>query len=131
MTPAIKRSTIAWADCSTVLISLGLPMNRAASTPNERVKIKKALEMVIGRIMPLQIILRTLGLQHGKRRRHSVRQRLRRKQRDPQTRRPLRRSELMALSPSISFPREREGRPSFWEPPSHALPDREETRPRR
>jgi len=30
-----KRSTIAWADCSTVLISLGLPINTAASTPNE------------------------------------------------------------------------------------------------
>src|SRR5262245_56485651 len=40
---------------NTLLISFGLPMNRAASTPYERVKIKKALEMVIGRIRPLQI----------------------------------------------------------------------------
>ena len=48
MTQATKRSTIAWADCSTVLIFVGLPMNTAASTPNERVKIKKAFEMVIG-----------------------------------------------------------------------------------
>jgi hypothetical protein len=37
--------------------------------------------------------------------------------------------ELMALSRSFHEtppPREREGRPSFWERPSHALPDREE-----
>src|SRR5262245_15782364 len=35
--------------------------------------------------------------------------------------------ELMALSRSLhETPREREGRPSFWERPSHALPDREE-----
>jgi hypothetical protein len=33
----------------------------------------------------------------------------------------------MALSRSLhETPREREGRPSFWERPSHALPDREE-----
>jgi hypothetical protein len=35
--------------------------------------------------------------------------------------------ELMALNRSLhESPWEREGRPSFWERPSHALPDRED-----
>jgi hypothetical protein len=33
--------------------------------------------------------------------------------------------ELMALCPALLRAREREGRPSFWERPSLALPDRE------
>jgi hypothetical protein len=36
--------------------------------------------------------------------------------------------ELMALSHAVhETPRKREGRPSFWERPSHALPDRKDT----
>jgi hypothetical protein len=44
---------------------------------------------------------------------------------------PLPVRELMALNPKLScHPEQREGRPSFWERPSHALPDRKDSRPR-